>query len=66
MEMRIVKRGVRDDEKQRMNFCPKWKKNENMFHNFDDIYSNDLLTVQMVVSDIKKFWDSENGKNEML
>ena len=54
-----------DNEKHRLNWCPKWQHNGSGFTNFDDIYSKNRVGRDLVIETIKQFWDINNGENEI-
>ena len=60
---------VIDDERHRLNVCPKWEKfnrcNDTVKVAFDDIYSDDVEKCHSVVQSVIAVWDLSNGKNEM-
>ena len=58
-----------DDEKHRLNACPKWE-NNNCYSSdskvpFTNVYSNDCNVLRDILPRIEKLWDTKNTHGTM-
>ena len=61
---------VIDDENHRLNYCTQWKDtnllNSDITIDFQNVYSNDIETLRVILPYIQKVWNVKNANGTML